>query len=429
MLEPGHNSQMTAPAERVIVLPEANSGLPLRGDFERMARKRFQRGQLILRGRRHPVWVGRWREDVIRDGKIERVHMCETLGTKTDYPTRKLAQRALEDRLSTINNVSYRPRPVAKFSEFAARWQKIVLTQYKPSTQPPIRSQLRKHLIPKLGGLAMKDLTGELMQSFVSDCELSPKTVRNLVATLRIMWNSAKAWGYVGHDPFGSLVLPDWDAPEQPSFSAENIKRIIAAAEPPYDTVFWLVAQTGIRRGEVCGLDVGHVDLASREIVAKRSRSGRHITDTKSRKPRIFSISPRLADRLSPFVAERNPDEPLFLSAEGKRLHPENLVKRKLKPLLKQLGLEGGLHAFRHGNATAQDRLQTPMKVRQQRLGHVSPGTTMGYTHLIGDDDRRLVEQLDDLFCPDEHKEILCATVRKSEEKALTPNTQGLTVQ
>ena len=59
----------------------------------------------------------------------------------------------------------------------------------------------------------------------------------------------------------------------------------------------------------------------------------------------------------------RNPDKPLFLSAEGKRLHPENLVKRKLKPLLKQLGLEGGLHAFRHGNATAQDRLHTPMKV------------------------------------------------------------------
>jgi hypothetical protein len=32
-------------------------------------------------------------------------------------------------------------------------------------------------------------------------------------------------------------------------------------------------------------------------------------------------------------------------------------VKRRLKPLLKKLGLKGGLHAFRHGNATAQDRL------------------------------------------------------------------------
>ena len=55
-----------------------------------------------------------------------------------------------------------------------------------------------------------------------------------------------------------------------------------------------------------------------------------------------------------------------FSQTEGARLLPENLVKRKLKPLLKQLGLEGGLHALRHGNATAQDRLYTPMRVRQE---------------------------------------------------------------
>ena len=420
---------LMVPQNGAIVMSEENSGYPLKGDFERMARKRFQRGQLLLRGSRHPVWIGRWREDIIQDGKIERVQRWETLGTKEDYPTRKLALRALEDRLSTINSVSYRPRPVAKFSEFATRWQGIVLSQHKPSTQPPIRSQLRKHLIPKLGAVAMKDLTGELMQSFVSDCKLSPKTVRNLVATLRIMWNSAKAWSYVSHDPFDGLVLPEWDRQEQPTFTDEDIRRIIEAAEPPYDTVFWLVAQTGIRRGEVCALDVGHVDLPNRIIVVKKSRSGRHITDNKSRKPRTFSISPRLAERLRSFVEGRAADEPLFLSRQGRRLHPDNFVKRELKPLLDRLGLAGATHAFRHGNATAQDRLNAPMKVRQERLGHVSSRTTMNYTHLVGDDDRKLVEQLDDLFCPVEHEEILCATVRKSEKEALTPDTQGLVVQ
>jgi hypothetical protein len=99
----GHNSELTAPAERIIVLPEANSGLPLKG-LERMARKRFQRGQLILRGKRRPVWVGRWREDIIKDGKVQRVEKWEILGTKQDYPTRKLALRALEEKLSGINN-------------------------------------------------------------------------------------------------------------------------------------------------------------------------------------------------------------------------------------------------------------------------------------------------------------------------------------
>jgi integrase len=425
----GHNSQMTAPTERVIVLPEANSGLPLKGDFERMARRRFQRGQLLLRGTRRPVWIGRWREDEVQDGKIVRVQKWEILGTKKDYPTRKLALRALEDRLATINNIAYRPRPVAKFKEFAEKWQRIVLPNLKPSSQAPIRSQLRKHLLPAFGAVAMKDLSGELLQSFVADCDLNPKTIKNLIGTLRIMWNTAKAWDYVSHNPFSGLVLPKWDAPEQPVFSPEQVKHIIAAAEPPYDTVFWLVAQTGIRRGEVCALDVGHVNLNECVIVVKRSRNGRHITDNKSRKPRVFSISPRLAQRLESFVKGRKPDEPLFLTAEGKRLHPDNFVKRKLKPLLEGMGLEGGLHAFRHGNATVQDRLHTPMKVRQERLGHAAPRTTMGYTHLVGDDDRRLVQQLDELFCPVEESEILCATVRNSDKKALSVDTEGLSIQ
>ena len=213
----GHNSQMTTPAERVIVLLEANTGDPLLKGLERMARKRFQRGQLLLRGTRHPVWVGRWREDVIEGGQIKRVQRKEILGTKADYPTRKLAFRALEERLSNINNLTYRPRPVAKFSEFAEKWERLILPNLKPSSHPPIRSQLRKHLRPRLGTVAMKDISGELVQSFVADCDVNPKTVKNLIATLRTMWNSAKAWGYVGHDPFDGLVLPEWRKEEQRS--------------------------------------------------------------------------------------------------------------------------------------------------------------------------------------------------------------------
>jgi integrase len=423
-----HNSTMTARPERVIVGAEANSSLPLKG-YERMARKRFQRGQLLLRGRKHPVWIGRWREDVIEDGQIKRIQRKEILGTKADYPTRKLALRALEDRLANINQVAYRPRPVAKFAEFAEKWQRLVLSNLKPSSQPPIRSQLRKHLLPALGEVAMKDLTGELVQSFISDCDLSPKTMKNLIGTMRIMWNTARAWDYVSHDPFSGIVLPEWDAPEQPVFSPGDMRRIINAAEPPYDTIFWLVAQTGIRRGEVCALDVGHVDLQGCVIVVKRSRNGRHITDNKSRRPRVFSISPRLAERLESFVIGRNPEEPLFLTAEGKRLHPDNFVKRKLKPLLEQLGLKGGLHAFRHGNATVQDRLNTPMKLRQERLGHAGSRTTMGYTHMVGDDDRRLVEQLDELISPVNDQTILCPIVPNSNKKALTVDTRGLVIQ
>jgi integrase len=227
-----------------------------------MARRRYQRGSLTLSGKRNPAWVGRWLERVIEDGEMKTIHRSEVLGDRKQYPTKRLAMRALEKRIadSEVNNISYRPRPVAKFSDFAEKWKTNVLEQEKPSCKAPERSRLKKHLLPMLGDVCMKDINTELLQACVthwSNAGLSPKTIRNLIAQLSSMWNSAQAWEYVGEtDPFKRLRLPAVDETEQPVFVPEDARRIIAAAEPPYDTAYWLVAQTGIRRGELCALDV-----------------------------------------------------------------------------------------------------------------------------------------------------------------------------
>jgi integrase len=113
----------------------------------------------------------------------------------------------------------------------------------------------------------------------------------------------------------------------------------------------------------------------------------------------VFSLSPQLTERLRSFVEHRKADQPLFVTAKGRRLNPDNFVKRKLKPVLKALGLQGGCHAFRHGNATTLDGLNVPLKTRQERLGHVDPRTTLGYTHLVSADDRRTAEQLGKILC------------------------------
>src|SRR5207248_5820917 len=122
----GPNIGMTGDQGHGIVSAEANTGNPLKGDFERMARKRYQRGQLFQKGKRQKVWVARWREDVIRtDGRRDRLRRSEKLGTVTQYPTRRLAERALEQRLSEakVNSLDYQPRPTATFREFATKWQ------------------------------------------------------------------------------------------------------------------------------------------------------------------------------------------------------------------------------------------------------------------------------------------------------------------
>jgi hypothetical protein len=57
------------------------------------------------------------------------------LGWKADFPTKRMALGELAKRLGVINDPRYRARPTATFTEFASRWEFLVLVQHKPSTQ------------------------------------------------------------------------------------------------------------------------------------------------------------------------------------------------------------------------------------------------------------------------------------------------------
>ena len=380
-----------------------------------MARRRYQKGSLVPNKGipANGLWIGRWREDVIQpDGTITRPYKWEVLGTIQDYPTRKLALRALEARLSTINSPTYRARPTATFAEFANRWDATVLSQHKPSTQSAIRSQLRRWLLPELGGCALKDLDGQRLQAFVSKCHCNSKTTRNLVATLRMMWKSARAWGYVAHDPFDALVLPKRGLPKTFALSLEETRRVIELANEPYKTFYSILAETGIRGGEICALRVADLDLGNAVINVQQSVWRRQIQTVKSRKGnRRFPISVELVEHLREYLKAWRPNSLglLFATKTGTPWDHSLVRKRKFHPLLKKLGIsQCGVHAFRHGNATLLDQIGAPMAVRLNRLGHAEAQTTMGYTHAVTADERRIADELG---------KILNATARNEQNE------------
>jgi integrase len=377
-----------------------------------LARRRYQKGTLIQRGKREKVWVGRWLEDELQtDGTIERVHKSEVLGSLADFPTKRLAQRELDNRVSVVNSPNYRARPTATFSQLAEKWMMLVMVNHEDSSRRGEKSAI-KAWVNTIGEVKVRDIDCELLQEVVSQWKCSPKTIKNRVGTFRLIWDKAKAWKYTSETVYDGLSLPMWDKPEQPSFSVEVITQIIKLSPQPYNTVWRLVAETGIRRGEICGLNVGDVDVNQRIIVVQRSRTLKGVLKAPKAgrrngvaKKRVFSLSMSLSEQLRPFVEGRSADEPLFLTpgrltkngkrlGGGVRLEPDNFIKRALKPILRKLGLEGAAHAFRHGNATLLDTLHAPMAVRQERLGHVDAMTTMGYTHLITADDVRVSGEL-----------------------------------
>jgi integrase len=374
-----------------------------------LARRRFQKGRVFLRGKNNPVWVGRWREDEIKDGRIRRIERSEVLGAKSDYPTKRLALRELEKRLAVVNDPRYRARPTATFAEFASRWESLVLVQHKPSTQVTIRSHLRKHLVPFFGRWQMREIGPEEVQRFVSSVKVSGKTAKNLFATMQMLWKSARAWGYVAHDAVSDVVLPKRQRVARRFFSLEEVRRILESAPEPYHTFYWLAVETGMRAGELCGLRSGDFDL-ERGLVSVRQSvwRGKFQSPKSENAVRSIALSPRLVAHIADFLKRWKPNERrlLFVTRTGTPWDANLLVKRKLYPLLDALEIErGGLHAFRHANSTLMDRLGVPLKVRQQRLGHSDSSLTLDvYTHVASEDDVRFVEQLDGILRPNAPK-------------------------
>ena len=370
-----------------------------------LARRRFQKGRVFLRGKKNQVWVGRWREDVIEDGCIRRIERAEVLGSKLDFPTKRMALRELEKRLCVVNDPRYRARPTATFAEFASRWESLVLVQHKPSTQVTIRSHLRKHLVPFFGRWQMREIGPEEVQRFVSSVKVSGKTAKNLFATIQMLWKSARVWGYVAHDAVSGVVLPKRQRVSRRFFSVEEVQRILASVSEPCRTFYWLAVETGMRAGELCGLRVEDFDW-ERGLVSVRQSvwRGKFQSPKSENAVRSFALSHRLLAHVADCVRRWKPNERglVFATRNGTPWDANLLVKRKLYPLLDSLGIErGGLHAFRHTNSTLMDRLGVPLKVRQQRLGHSDPSLTLGvYTHVASEDDLRFAEQLDVILRP-----------------------------
>ena len=375
-----------------------------------MARRRYQRGYLYLRGKKTSVWVGRWREDVMRsDGLVQRIRRSFVIGTRTEIPTRRLAERRFETMLSRVNSPSYRPARVATFAEFADRWRTEVLIHRKPSGARAAESHLRCHILPLLGKVKLEDLGLEVQQTFVTRLAetVSSKTAANVTGTLSVILSTAKNWGYICEPvDFGKLVMPSEEVKEAARFfTADEAKLIIAAAGQPFRTIFAIAAMTGMRVGELLALQTNDLDFERKMIHVRRSVWQGQIQTVKSKASRAPVPMP---DALSVIIKlyleswQPNPAKLLFLNRRGRPYSANKVVQKALWPLLKKLNIpKCGLHAFRHMHSSLLLETGASPAVTQAQLRHSDARITLGvYGHVIGDSQRTAVEKVANLLAP-----------------------------
>jgi integrase len=422
------------PVEPARILANAQNQRATEGAWS-MARRRWQEGTVYLRkSKKLPnAWWGRFVETIETEAGTIRKQRNVRLGDAKQY-TKPLARRALREHVDRANN--YQPLTVKSqamgkaaipFSVFAARWQEEVLIHKKASTIANMKGHINNLLIPAFGKLAVGDIDSERVQSFLNRFvgKLSPKTIKNIWITLRVMWNSAVAWRYGTGEL--RVELPKARRLRMRCYTVQEVKRILANTTGAEQVLFWLLAETGMRIGELIALRVSDVDLENLSVEISKAIWCKTEDSPKSEAGmRTVCISGLLGATIKEYLAGRT-DGYLFQTSNGGPWDASNLLERKLNRLLERLEIPKidpkhlskivgkgrtieqasrsekraasvGMHSFRHTNATAMDSLGLPQQIRKQRVGHSGNSVTENYTHTFTQDEREAAEKLGQFF-------------------------------
>jgi integrase/recombinase XerC len=170
----------------------------------------------------------------------------------------------------------------------------------------------------------------------------------------------------LGHQELGELLEPAGG-------DAAGVRPEVARRD---DAVLELLYGSGIRVAELCGLDLGDVDLARRVVTVTGKGS----------KQRQVLIHGRCAEAVAAWLdgprvtmrTDESPVQALFFNRRGHRLGPRD-VRRLLD---RRSPVPTHPHALRHSFATHLLDGGADLRVVQELLGHASLQTTQVYTHV-----------------------------------------------
>lgn len=302
-------------------------------------------------------------------------------------------------------------RERVSFADFCESWQLKVLPMWKPSSALTAKMHIRRYLLPAFGQMRLSDVNTETVQGFISDMVgkgAGRHYVLNMLGTLNSILTAAVKWGHKASrlDRFSLTLPPEGERQRGRTFTPDQVRAIITAAEEPERTLWATAALTGLRSGELAGLMWEDIDLVGQVLTVNRSCFRGAMQSVKSKAGnRTVPIPPALMEMLIAHGESQGsgPGEGLvFRAADGGPINTGSVVQRHLAPLLKRLGIpRAGLHAFRHAQASALVQTGANVKVAQQQLGHSKIQTTIElYTHIIGDEQRKAVAKASELLYP-----------------------------
>ena len=363
---------------------------------------------------------------------------------KTVHGTKKDAEVELAKFVTEVQNGLVIDGKSLKFSEFTEIWKRDYGSkELAPSTYKRYCRMLETRLLPYFGHFYINKIKPTDIMKFYDLLEkdtqlvrkkgnngsktkkpLSGKTILEHHRLLRAMLHKAVYWQLIVANPAERVQPPKARKPKRKSYDDEQTKillenlELLSSEDTKYKVAIILTVFTGVRLGELMGLEWQDVDF--KNGIISINRSSQYLSDmgvftkvpkTESSIREIaipeFIIS--LLEEYKLWYEEQksiygelwtNSDR-LFVQADGKPMHPSTISKWFVK-YVGQIGLPViNFHGLRHTNASLLVAQNIDIAVISARLGHAQISTTLDfYVHPLLSHNRKAGYALENLLLP-----------------------------
>jgi integrase len=201
---------------------------------------------------------------------------------------------------------------LAAFGE--AWWTTYALPNLAPKTRRIYADLWDRHVLPRLGGIELRELTPEIVASFRADLSaagVGDPTVRKTLAFVQGVLQRAVEWRRIDSNPAKAVRKPPQRRTrviDLPSAAAvEHMRAALRAQKRLRDaTLISLLAYAGLRPGEALALEWRHV--RERTILVEQAVALGEVKVTKTGQTRTVRLLPPLAADLAEWrLASRRP--------------------------------------------------------------------------------------------------------------------------
>ena len=363
---------------------------------------------------------------------------------KTVHGTKKDAEVELAKFVTEVQNGLVVDGKSLRFSEFTEIWKRDYGSkELAPTTYKRYCRMLETRLLPYFGHFYINKIRPTDIMKFYDLLEkdtqlvrkkgnngsktkkpLSGKTILEHHRLLRAMLHKAVYWQLIVANPAERVQAPKARKPKRRSYDDEQTKillenlELLSIEDTKYKVAIILTIFTGVRLGELMGLEWQDVDF--KNGIISINRSSQYLSDmgvfTKTPKTessiREIAIPEFIISLLEEYKLWYEEQKSiygelwtnsgrLFVQADGKPMHPSSISKWFVR-YVSTIGLPViNFHGLRHTNASLLVAQNVDIAVISARLGHAQISTTLDfYVHPLLSHNRKAGYALENLLLP-----------------------------